>query len=282
MKLSGSAEQTDQAEVIRFLADPLTHGGVERVDHVETHGNLIFLVRSEAWKIKRAVRFRYMDFSTLEKRRAACAREVEVNRRLAPEIYLGCVPIKRRVDGTLGMGGSGEVVEWTVHMRRFEQSALLSNIAASGGIGAELAKAVADVVHESHRHADRATSPPAVTQMSQLVGSVCKSLADSKVFNGEEVARFSNLAEVQLSKAAPTLDERARHGAVRRCHGDLHLGNIVVWSEHPVLYDAIEFDETIANIERSLRSRLSAHGSSLAWARASSELGPQPLPPALE
>ena len=245
----GKAEQTDQAEVISFLAGPATHAGVEQVDRFETHGNLVFLAGSEAWKIKRAVRFPYMDFSTLEKRRAACLREVEVNRRLAPEIYLGCVPITRRGDGTLALGGSGEFVEWAVHMRRFEQSALLSNIAASGGIDAELAKTVADIVHESHRQAKRAPSASRAARMSELVGSISKSLADSRVFDAEEVACFACLAKTQLDKAGPILDERARHGAVRRCHGDLHLGNIVLWRGHPVLYDAIEFDETIATID---------------------------------
>ena len=244
-----ASAESDQAEAIGFLADPATHAGVAHVDRFETHGNLVFLTGSEAWKIKRAVRFPYMDFSTLEKRRAACTREVEVNRRSAPEIYLGCVPIARRGDGALALGGSGEIVEWAVHMRRFEQSALLSNIAASGGIGAELAKTVADIVHESHRKAERTPSASGAARMSELVGAICKSLVDSSVFNTEEVAQFACAARAQLDKAAPILDERARHGAVRRCHGDLHLGNIVLWRGHPVLYDAIEFDETIATID---------------------------------
>ena len=91
-RATGSA---DQAAVIAFLADPSTYAGVDTVERLETHGNLVFLAGEDAWKIKRAVRFPYMDFSTLERRRAACAREVEVNRRLAPDIYLGCVAITR-------------------------------------------------------------------------------------------------------------------------------------------------------------------------------------------
>jgi hypothetical protein len=81
-----------------------------------------FPAGGEAWKIKRAVRFPYMDFSTLEKRRVATTREVEINQRLAPEIYLGVVPITRGNDGQLEVGGSGEIVEWAVHMQRFEQN----------------------------------------------------------------------------------------------------------------------------------------------------------------
>src|SRR5262245_30792886 len=115
-----AAEQTGQHKVIAFLADPSTHGGAGPVERFETHGNLVFLAGSDAWKIKRAVRFAYMDFSTIEKRRAACQREVEINRRMAPQLYLGCVPITRLADGNLAFGGLGPVVEWAVHMRRFE------------------------------------------------------------------------------------------------------------------------------------------------------------------
>ena len=118
------AEGHGQAEVIAYLGDPASYPGRPgRVERFETHGALVFLAGEEAWKIKRAVRFPYMDFSTLEKRRAACAREVEINRRLAPEIYLGLTPITRASNGRLQLGGSGEIVEWAVRMRRFDQAA---------------------------------------------------------------------------------------------------------------------------------------------------------------
>jgi aminoglycoside phosphotransferase family enzyme/predicted kinase len=242
-------EEKDQAEVVAFLADASSYAGVERVDRFETHGNLVFVAGSEAWKIKRAARFPYMDFSTLEKRRVACAREVEVNRRFAPDLYLGCVPITRAAGGRLAFGGSGEIVEWAVHMRRFEQSALLSSLAMAGGITLELARRMADVVFDSHQQADRASAPSGAAKMRQIVRSLCASLVASKVLDGEDLTRFSHAAEDRLGKAAATLDERAGRGFARRCHGDLHLANIVMWHGRPVLYDAIEFDEAIATID---------------------------------
>jgi hypothetical protein len=126
--------QCDQAEVVAFLADPASYPGADRVERFETHGNLVFLAGSEAWKIKRAVRFPYMDFSTLEKRHAACLREVEINRQFASALYLGCVPIARSPAGNLAFGSVGSIVEWAVHMRRFEQAALLSSITAEGQV----------------------------------------------------------------------------------------------------------------------------------------------------
>ncbi len=137
-----AAATSDQAAVIAFLADPASYIGVEGVDRVErleTHANLVFLAGSEVWKIKRAVRFPYMDFSTLARRHAACLREVEVNRRFAPQLYLGCVAICRTQAGALAFDSQGTIVEWAVHMRRFEQSALLSKLAAQQAIPAEVA-----------------------------------------------------------------------------------------------------------------------------------------------
>ena len=128
-------ETNGQAEVIAFLSDPRSYPGKpKRVERFETHGALVFLAGERAWKIKRAVRFPYMDFSTLDKRKTACEREVEINRRLAPEIYLGLTAITLGPDGSLQLDGTGEIVEWAVHMRRFDQEALLSQIADAGPI----------------------------------------------------------------------------------------------------------------------------------------------------
>src|SRR5262245_40880952 len=138
-------EDNSQSEVIAFLSDPASYAGVDRVERFETHANLVFLAGGDAWKIKRAVRFPYMDFSTLEKRHAACVREVEINRRFGSDPYVGCVPIARSQAGTLAFGHAGDIVEWAVHMRRFDQSALLSVIASETCVSTELARALAEV-----------------------------------------------------------------------------------------------------------------------------------------
>ena len=241
--------ESDQAAAIAFLADPASYAGVDRVERLETHANLVFLAGSEAWKIKRAVRFPYMDFSTLAKRRAACEREVEVNRRFAPELYLGCVAISRTPAGTMAFGAGGEIVEWAVHMRRFEQSALLGNIAANGPIPGEVARLLGDVVHDCHQRAERAAAPSGIGPIDHIATDVARALSQAGVFDGGDAAHFQRRVGDLLKRSAPILDERARRGCVRRCHGDLHLANIVMWREQPMLYDAIEFDEAIATVD---------------------------------
>jgi hypothetical protein len=243
---------TDQSEVARFLADPATYGGsaAAPVERIETHGAMVFLAGDQVWKIKRAVRFPYMDLSTLEKRRATCEREVEVNRIWAPEIYLGCIPITREPDGRLALGGTGEPVEWAVRMRRFPQSDLLGSIADREGISQGLARALADAAFESHEKAPRVNDPLGAARLASLVDSVSGNLAGvANVIGQDEATRFRKRAEAQLARAATVLDRRAESGFVRRCHADLHLGNIVMWKGRPTLFDAIEFDEELATID---------------------------------
>ena len=241
----------EQARVIAFLSDPASYPAKpKRVERFETHGALVFLAGERAWKIKRAVHFPYMDFSTVEKRKAACAREVEINRRLAPEIYLGLTAITLSRDGRLQLGGTGEIVEWAVHMRRFDQAALLSQIADAGPIRSDLAVALADVVFESHRAAPPARREDAAERVGRLVASIQRTLATlTDTFDAASVQRFGERAAGALRHARAILNERAAAGLVRRCHGDLHLNNIVLWRGRPVLFDAIEFDEELATID---------------------------------
>ena len=239
-----------QADAIAFLSDPASHGQTGLVDRVDTHANIVFLVGDHGWKIKRAVRLPYLDFSTLENRHAACRREVDVNRRFAPDIYLDCVPIVRRpADGGLALGGTGEVVEWAVKMRRFPQSALLSHVASAGPLRSEIATGVADTVFDSHVHAERRVSADGAGPQRRLLTSLAQSLQQKAVLPTGDLRRFAQRARDQLDAAANCLDERAVRGYVRRCHGDIHLANIVLWQGHPRLYDAIEFDEEMATID---------------------------------
>lgn len=239
----------DQGEVTTFLSDASSYDNVEQVDRFETHGNLIFVAGDEAYKIKRAVRFDYMDFSTLEKRRVACCREVELNQRWAPELYLGCVPITRGLDGKLAFDGQGEVLEWAVRMRRFDQSELLSAHASNHTLNADTAVQLAYAVHASHQTAQRVTNLSSVEALRALSRSTAKALERSRRFSAEQTELLgAGLARV-LSGAAAVLEDRARKGFVRRCHGDLHLANIVMWHGRPVLYDGLEFDEALATID---------------------------------
>jgi aminoglycoside phosphotransferase family enzyme len=122
-----------QDDVIGFLAAPASHGAsCRRVERIDTHISIVFLAGDRAFKLKRAVRLPYVDYATLDRRRAFCEKEVALNRRTAPDLYLGAVAVTRSSTGALAIGGAGDPVEWLVEMRRFDRDMLLDVVAGRG------------------------------------------------------------------------------------------------------------------------------------------------------
>src|SRR5271154_1147214 len=133
-----------QQDVLAFLADPAAYGGrCDKVRRIDTHAASVFLAGDRALKVKRAVRFPFLDYSTLERRQRACEAELAVNAPFAPEIYRGVVPITREAGGKLAVGGAGAPVEWAVEMRRFDEKRTLDHLAA------EIDEALADALGRS-------------------------------------------------------------------------------------------------------------------------------------
>src|SRR6187401_1936923 len=127
----------DQSSVVAFLSSPAAHAGAA-VERMDTHASVVFLAGERAWKLKRAVRYDYLDYSTADKRRIMCEAEVRINRRTAPSLYRGVTAITRNADGTLTIGGGGMPVDWLVEMARFDQNCLLSRLAEAGVLPLDL------------------------------------------------------------------------------------------------------------------------------------------------
>ncbi len=245
----------DQSEVLAFLGSPAAHGGAHPVERFSTHISEVFLAGSTALKLKRAVRLPYADFSTPGLRRHFCAREVEVNRRTAPELYLGLRAITRAADGALEIDGPGAVVDWVVAMRRFEQAALFDRMAEAGQLTPQIMEETALAIARLHRSAEPA-APAALAGAGAGVANIAQVLAvneagyaESGVFSDAEQAATTRAFRAALAQHAGRLDRRARAGSIRRCHGDLHLRNICLSEGRPVLFDALEFSETLATVD---------------------------------
>ncbi|MCL2885525.1 MAG: AAA family ATPase [Betaproteobacteria bacterium] len=238
-----------QQGIFAFLADPASHGLAEAVQRINTHVAVVFLAGAEVYKVKRAVRYAYLDFSTLEKRRAACAAEIEVNQHNAPDLYLGVVPITRDASG-FHLNGPGEIVEWTVHLRRFDENATLDHLAANGQLDAPLIAALAEAVARAHQAApgrDGATASAALRQ--QLLSTLDELGEAGDLFPADRLDTFRRHAITAFERNAPLLLQRGQQGCVRRCHGDLYLANIALIGGAPVLFDAIEFNEAFATCD---------------------------------
>jgi uncharacterized protein len=242
----------DQRDAIAFLSEPSSYGaGVGDVERHETHISRVFLAGDRAFKLKRAVRYPYLDFSTSEKRRHACEAELRLNRRTAPELYLEVRAIVRRADGALAWGEDGDVRDWVVVMRRFAQDRLLDAVAQAGGLGPRLLYALAAHIADFHATAEPRLQYGGAAPMRAIVeendtclracrtvGFPVRQIADLRADSGRWLDRIGNL-----------LDRRRTQGKVRRCHGDLHLRNICVLDGKPVLFDCLEFSEDFASID---------------------------------
>jgi aminoglycoside phosphotransferase family enzyme/predicted kinase len=240
------ASGAEQPDVFALLEDPATHGLSGTVTRIDTHGAAVFLAGADVYKVKRAVRFAFMDFATLERRRAACAAEIAVNRDNAPGLYLGVVPITRAA-GALRLGGAGEVVEYAVHLRRFDEAATLDRLAARGSLGAALLDQLARTVAAMHGRAPPRDGGPATQALRTVLTDTLAELAQRPdLFAPERTAALAASLLAAFDAVAPLLRRRAARGLVRRCHGDLHLGNLALIDGAPVPFDAIEFDEAIA------------------------------------
>ncbi len=236
-----------QDEVMAFLADPATYGAAGTVRRIDTHAATVFLAGERAIKIKRAVRFPFLDFSSLEKRKNACTAELAVNRPYAPQIYRGVVAITREADGRLALGGKGTPVEWAVDMRRFDENRTLDH--ATDAIDEALADALGRAVAAAHAQASPlADAAPWIAALGSYVDEHVEAFtARPEIFPQEQVDSYAQASRVAYARIVPLLRARGRHGLIRRIHGDLHLGNIVLIDDKPVLFDAIEFNDIIAS-----------------------------------
>lgn len=214
-----------------------------RVDAVETHMSWVFLTDTHAWKLKKPVRYAYLDFATPEARRLDCEEEVRLNRRLAAKVYLGVVPLVRDAAGQLHLGGAGETVDWLVRMRRLPADRMLDHLLRSG------AATQPDLVRLARR---LARFYAAATAEPITPAAYRQSLAARIEDNLRELARpeyglapepLERLARLQLDflqSHAEWFDRRVRQGRIVEGHGDLRPEHVCLLEE-PVVIDCLEF-----------------------------------------
>ena len=240
-----------QDEVVAFLRRPESYG-VEGgpVETVETHISIVFVAGDRAYKLKRAVKYPYLDFSTPDLRRAACEAEVALNRRTAPQLYLEVRAISRLSGG--GVGWSGEApLDWVVVMRRFDQEQLADRIARAGGLTTALMLDLAATIAEFHQKAEPRPDHGGGAVMAEVARTNLLILRDCRAaaFDDAQIDALEARIREELARCGTRLDERRARGKVRCCHGDLHLRNIYLYDGKPLLFDCIEFSEPIASID---------------------------------
>ena len=238
-----------QRETVAFLSDPKTHGGA-KVDTITTHASMIFMAGDRVLKLKRAVKYSYLDFSTVALRRKSCEEELRLNRRTAPNLYLDVKPITRTAGG-MALGGEGEAVDWVVVMKRFPQEALFSHLADSGELTPNLMRRLADNVAAFHRDAEVTPDFGGIEGIEEVIRINDENLRRDGPpdISTAEAEALTAAARKTAGDCAALLEQRRNAGKIRRCHGDLHLRNICLIDGTPTLFDCIEFNPSLAAID---------------------------------
>lgn len=240
-------------DLIAALARPEAYPHpVDAVTVHQTHISAVFLAGPFAYKVKKPVEMGFLDFRTLDRRRHFCAEEVRLNRRLAPSVYLGVVPVTRTGDRIV-VDGTGDVVEWAVQMRRLPEEASLLALLTSNAISVPQIEAVARRLAAFHRGAARGEAIAAAGRFAVIAANARENFAQARPCVGltvtaERFAALERLTEDALTRLRPLIERRAAAGVPCETHGDLRTDHVYLFPDAAppddvVVIDCIEFNE---------------------------------------
>jgi uncharacterized protein len=236
----------NQTQVIDALFKPEAYPQEPgKIELIQTHISFVFLTKNYVYKIKKAVNFGFLDFSTLEKRRFFCEKELELNRRLCPDIYLEVISINKSNDITIA--GEGETVEYALKMKRLPQENIMTLLLKQDKVDRKIIDEIAKIVAQFH---SQAKTNPEISQFGSL--KIVKTNWDE---NFTQTIKYINQTIPQpqfqfiqtkindfMEKNHPLFESRIADGRIRDCHGDLHSGNIFI-TDKICIFDAIEFND---------------------------------------
>ncbi len=226
---------------------------IVRFEVIETHISLLLLTGQYVYKIKKPVNFGFLDFSTLEKRHFYCEEELRLNRRLAPQLYLGVVSIHGSVEHP-ELNGQGPVIEYAVKMRQFPQAAQLDRILTQNGLGNSIMDKIARQVAHFHLSIETVAMESTFGDLDHVRQPVLDNFeqiqANIKQKSIEALLdKLECWSKQQLEALAKTIQQRKAQSFVRTCHGDMHLRNIALWNDDIIIFDCIEFNKNFYMID---------------------------------
>ncbi len=234
-------------ELVQALLDPKAYPDASQgIELAQTQMSFVFLTDNYVYKVKKPVNLGYLDYTTLDKRRFYCQREVELNRRLCPDAYLGVVPIIRD-KGDIFIGGQGEGIEYAVKMRRLPQKAMMNVLLGKNQVSSEMVGGVAEKLVEFHQKAETSASISAFGDLATVTQNTEENFTQTEKYIGNTISRgkhrhIKDYTNRFIRQNAPLFHRRIAAGKIRDCHGDLHAAHIC-FSDGICIYDCIEFND---------------------------------------
>jgi aminoglycoside phosphotransferase family enzyme/predicted kinase len=241
--------QVDHAQLVEALSDPAFYDHpVDEVRFLQTHISSVFLTGDFVYKLKKPVNFGFLDFSTVELREQYCRAEVELNRRLAPSVYIKAAPIT--LDGDrLAIDGSGEVVDWVVVMHELDEAMLGTQVLERGELTDAHMDALVEDLVPFYRDAATGEGIDRYGEIEAVKFNTDENFSQTKAYVGKLVSteRFKHIRRFTnafYDDNADLFQRRVAEGRIRESHGDLHLGNVFL-EDPPIIFDCIEFSERL-------------------------------------
>jgi len=234
-------------ELVKALLKPEAYPeDTGEIELMQTQMSFVFLAKEFVYKVKKAVDLGFLDYTTLDNRHFFCRKEVELNRRLCPEAYLGVVPITQD-RGAIRIGGRGEVIEYAVKMRRLPQKAMMNVLLADNRVSAEMITGVAQKLAAFHKKAETSAEISAFGEIKAVTRNTDENFAQTeryigRTISGDSYRRIKGYTDSFIQKNAPLFNKRIKEGRIRDCHGDLHAAHIC-FTNGICIYDCIEFND---------------------------------------
>ena len=238
---------TPLPELVQALLDPQTYPDPpQKVELMQTQMSFVFLAGDYVYKVKKPVNLGYLDYTSLAKRQFYCQREVELNRRLCPDAYLGVLPIVKN-EGGVSLGGQGEVIEYAVKMRRLPRKAMMDVLLANDKITPLMLTNVAKKLAEFHQKAKTNATISAFGDLATITQNTEENFSQTEQYIGRTIYRktYENIKTYTgrfIEENTPLFHQRMDAGKIRDCHGDLHAAHICFCNDI-CIYDCIEFND---------------------------------------
>ena len=240
----------NQTDLITRLAAGEAFGG-KPPERIDTHISVIVLTDDRAYKLKRAIRTSYLDYTSIDARKYGSEREITLNSRTAPELYIRKVAVTMNPEGRLVIGGDGTPIDWLVEMKRFDPRKTLDILATEDGLEDALLRPLADQCASMHMSARVIDGTDFPATIAGIISGNREELAAAgeAIFRIDEIDDLISRQEHAFTDLKSAMEHRARQDHIRECHGDLHLGNICLFDDRPTIFDAIEFNESFNAID---------------------------------
>ena len=244
----------EQKQVAEALRKPQAYN--EKTGQIEvkqTHISYVFLTEKFVYKVKKAVNFGFLDFSTLEKRRKFCEKELVINQRLCGDMYLEVVPVNRSSSGEIRINGEGETVEYAVKMKKIPEEKIMTRLLEENKIDKNIIDKMAKIIVDFHENAALSRTDGEFEPLSMIETNWRENFEQTQEFIGRSISAemhqfIQEKVNEFMEKNRDLLAKRVTENKIKNCHGDMHSGNIFV-ADKIYIFDAIEFNERFSNCD---------------------------------